>query len=508
MRSGRRVFRGLVVGGMFAAATPAMAAPSLLGWGYIDPNLTTDLSGLGGQTLENGLPGNVLGGMGSGLAWAGGNTFLATPDRGPNATNYGVQPSPLDNTASYISRFQTVQMTLTAGGTSINGTTALPFAVTPTLAATTLLSSPTALNYGTGTGLGLTAGGTPVPNGAPALNTTNNTNYFTGRSDNFGAGNSGNPANARLDPEGIRMANDGRSVFISDEYGPYVYQFDRATGARIRSFTLPSSGAGNLDIANLSPVGATEISGNTTGRTTNKGMEGLAITPDGKTLVGIMQAPLLQDAANSNTNKLLRIVTIDIATGTTHEYGYLLTTGTGVSEITAINDHEFLVDERDGKGLGNAPNDSAVNKKLYKIDLTGATDITNLSGLAAKNAAVSKTQFVDLVSLLTANGWTASEIPSKIEGLAFGADVISGGTLYHTLWVANDNDFVPGSPTDTASGNSGPNEFYVLGVTDADLRAVGSTGFAPQGVPEPGTITALVVGLAGLGVARRRRRDR
>ena len=35
-------------------------------------------------------------------------------------------------------------------------------------------------------------------------------------------------------------------------------------------------------------------------------------------------------------------------TGITHEYGYLLTTGTGVSEITAINDHEFLVDERDG----------------------------------------------------------------------------------------------------------------------------------------------------------------
>ena len=471
-----------------------MAAPSLLGWGYLSG--PTDLSGLGGQVLENGLAGNVLGGMGSGLAWAGGNTFLALPDRGPNATNYGTQPSPLDNTVSYISRFQTVQMALTPGGVSINGTTALPFAVTPTLTATTLLSSPTPLNYGTGAGLGVTAAGTPVPNGAPALNTTNNTNYFTGRSDNFGAGNSGNSANARLDPESIRMSNDGRSVFISDEYGPYVYQFDRATGARIQSFTLP----GNLYVANPNAVGKNEEApNNTSGRVDNKGMEGLAITPDGKTLVGIMQAPLLQDPS-----KLLRIVTIDIATGTTHEYGYLLTNGSGVSEITAINDHEFLVDERDGNGLGSG--NAAGTKQLFKIDLTGATDITNLTGTAAKNAAVSKTLFVDLVSLLNAQGWASTVIPSKIEGMAFGADVVSGGTLYHTLWIANDNDFLPGSPTDTTT--SGPNEFYVLGVTDADLRAVGSTGFAPQGVPEPAPITALALGLAGLGVARRYRRNR
>ena len=46
-----------------------------------------DLSGLTGA-LENGLAGNLLGGLGSSLAWAGGNTFVAAPDRGPNATPY------------------------------------------------------------------------------------------------------------------------------------------------------------------------------------------------------------------------------------------------------------------------------------------------------------------------------------------------------------------------------------------------------------------------------------
>lgn len=70
-------------------------------------NGSGDLSGLTG-TLENGLAGNVLGRMGSGMAWAGGSTFLVTPDRGPNATPYNAA---VDDTVSYISRFQTVDMT-------------------------------------------------------------------------------------------------------------------------------------------------------------------------------------------------------------------------------------------------------------------------------------------------------------------------------------------------------------------------------------------------------------
>lgn len=46
----------------------------------------TDLSSVTAGTLENGVAGNLLGGLGSGLAWAGGNAFVALPDRGPNAT--------------------------------------------------------------------------------------------------------------------------------------------------------------------------------------------------------------------------------------------------------------------------------------------------------------------------------------------------------------------------------------------------------------------------------------
>ncbi len=456
-----------LIGASQAQAATLLATGTLTGSAA---GVNADLSGLTGN-LENGLPGNILGGLGSGLTWAGGNTFIAVPDRGPNATAYN---SAVDDTVSFISRLQTISMTLTPNAPG----SAQPFSLTPTLDKTTLLYSSTPLTYGTGSGLGLGSGG-------PSVNTANKF-YFTGRSDNYDpTQNSGNPNDARLDPEAVRLSNDGTSAFVSDEYGPYIYQFNRETGERIRTFTLPSK----YYVNNLSPNGATEISGNTSGRTANKGMEGLAITPDGKTLVAMVQASLIQDAnLKGDSAKMLRMVTIDIASGvTTHEYAYNLTTGSGVSDIVALNDHEFLVDERDGKGLGDGS--SASIKQVFKIDLTGAQDVSSLNGTQASTKAVTKSSqpFVDLVNILNGspNNIAKTQIPSKIEGLAIGQDITVNGVLNHTLWVANDNDFVPGT--------AGPNRFYVFGFTDADLKG---SSFAPQvvsSVPEPTASAGLIM---------------
>ena len=121
---------------MFAINT--QAAPILLGIGSLAGS--ADKSGLTG-TMESGVNANVLGGLGSGLAYAGGNTFIAVPDRGPNAEDY-TGGAAVDNTTTYIPRLQTLSMKLAASAGS------LPFTITPTLQSSTLLYSSTALNYG------------------------------------------------------------------------------------------------------------------------------------------------------------------------------------------------------------------------------------------------------------------------------------------------------------------------------------------------------------------------
>jgi hypothetical protein len=440
-------------------AVSSQAQVSLLAVGSLEGSRAgsyADLSGLT-YTLENGAPANLLGGLGSGLAYLSGNTFLGLPDRGPNAIPFD---SAIDDTVSYVNRFHTITMDLSP---NVSGT-GLPFTLFPTLKNTTLLWANSPLVYGTGSGLG-------VGSGVPPVN-SDRQKFFTGRSDNYDPNyNSGYANDARFDTESIRVSNDGRSIFVSDEYGPYVYQFNRLTGARIKSFQLPT----DFYVRNLSPVGSTEISNNTTGRTANKGMEGLAITPDGTTLVGIMQAPLIQDN-NEGATKLLRIVTIDIQSGVvTHQFAYLLTTGSGVSEILALNNNEFFVDERDGKGRGDGS--TAKIKQVFKIDLSNAVDVSGMDGLTAQQNAVSKTLFLDIVAVLTANGFSTSNIPAKIEGMALGADVTSNGTTLHTLWVANDNDFLSTVKDPNGVPIPNPNQFFVFGFSDA---ALGNSIFVPQ----------------------------
>ena len=171
------------------------------------------------------------------------------------------------------------------------------------------------------------------------------------------------------DPEGLVALRDG-TFWVSDEYGPFVTHFN----------------AQGRQIGRLSPFDGT-LPAELRFRVPNRGLEGLTITPDGKTLVAMMQSSLQQtDLNGSNAKKLvpLRVVTIDLHTGALHEYLYLLhdpaTTSTAVSEITALTSTTFLVDERDGNFPG-----AGVYKKLWKIDLSGATDVGPSSPLIGSN---------------------------------------------------------------------------------------------------------------------------
>src|SRR5262249_12974750 len=149
------------------------------------------------------------------------------------------------------------------------------------------------------------------------------------------------------------------------------------SGKRVRSIRLPNKFL--IDLPSDDPN--VELSSNAFGRQSNRGMEGLAISPDGSKLYGMMQNALIQDGALDSNLKRVglnnRIVEIDLETGATREFVYVIDNKSyGVNEILAINDHEFLAIERDGNAGA-----AAAFKRIYKFEIAGATDVRNVKQL-------------------------------------------------------------------------------------------------------------------------------
>src|SRR6185503_14514638 len=383
----------------FSAPTPPVVTPgiTLVGKGVVSGS-ALDTSGLTGNICQASAPANcvpkaIFGGFGSDLTYTGhDNVFIAAPDRGPFD---GLTDVP------YLDRFYFLHITTDVGA--------------------------------------------PFPNIRTVLL---DTRFFKdkGGEDFVGAAGS---FDSRLDPEGIRVAPDG-TFYISDEYGPYIFQFNRQ-GHLLRRIELPSRFA----IANPSADPNEELLGNTAGRQANRDMEGLAISPDGSTLFGIMQNALLQDHGLNpppSTDRLglnNRILKVDLATGETHEYVYVLDAinrGQGVCEILAINDHELLVVEPDNRSNLQSPPQAPTRKTIYKIDLNSATDVSGIASLSAGAlpagvTPVSKSLFINL---LDADLNLSATIPEKIEGLSWGPDLPDGR---HLLYVISDNDLNPSLAT-------------------------------------------------------------
>jgi hypothetical protein len=257
-----------------------------------------------------------------------------------------------------------------------------------------------------------------------------------------------------LDSEGLAIAPDG-SFWVSDEYGPHLVHFDR-TGKTLERINPFSTGSRKLPLVLAK-------------RRVNRGMEGLTITPDGKTLVGIMQYPLYNPtAAAGNATLVMRIITFDIATGSTKQFVYMMDKLglQAVSEITAIDNNTFLVLERDGKTATESTK-TDVFKKIFKISLTGATDISDpangtngklFNGKTVEElndvAGLSANGIVPVSKTLVADMMTNLELLypfEKAEGLA-----IISPTM---IAVSNDDDF----------GITGANKVY-------EQKIVASTG--------------------------------
>lgn len=373
----------LVAGCACAAAFGADDGIRLIGVARVDP-LTEDTSGL---TEPCGpVPHNRFGGWGSAIEWTGvGDRYIVLPDRGPK-----------DGAEEYRCRFVEVTIKVEDEKQKL---------ASLKVEKTTLLGVG---KYG-----------------------------LVGLSNVYDATD---PAESlRFDPEGLRLGAKGE-VFVADEYGPLICAFG-ADGKRTSVLGVPKK----FQVSRPHGKGVEEDKLNVRGmgRVSNRGFEGLAITPDRSTLWALPQSPLIQDGGREGVH--IRMLRMDVAggAGKTAEFVYPLdSVHNGCNEILAVDSNRFLVIERDG-----AEGNKAAYKKIVLIDTTGATDVSGVEklprhelpdgeGKLAKIVPVAKRVLIDLLE----DRWelAGSSLPEKLEGLAFGP-VRGDGS--RTLLITTDNDF-------------------------------------------------------------------
>ncbi|MBK8741662.1 MAG: esterase-like activity of phytase family protein [Betaproteobacteria bacterium] len=273
------------------------------------------------------------------------------------------------------------------------------------------------------------------------------TNGFTGLSMNGIAPSPGSVLGHALDPEGFVISPKNGNFLVSDEYGPSLYEFNRK-GQLVRAFATPANLIPRDSVTGVANYAADPTT-NPAGKRTNRGFEGLAVSPDGQYLYAMLQSAMLDEGGGNGT--VNRIVKFDMDTGrAVAQYGYVMdasSQGRGVSALVAVSDTEFLVLERNNRGVGVGAEFSPPNKRVYKISMSGATDIGNITLGGATNftpVAKSTAVFIDLgANTLPELG---NKVPEKWEGLAIGPRLNDGSFM---MLAGTDNDY---SVTQNASG--------------------------------------------------------
>ena len=253
-----------------------------------------------------------------------------------------------------------------------------------------------------------------------------------------------------FDPEGFVINPRNGNFLVSDEYGPSLFEFDR-DGNQLRAFKTPA----NMIPRNAATGEANYAgdAGNDAGKRTNRGFEGLAISPSGQFTYAMLQSAMLDEGGGNGT--INRIVKFDNDTGeAVAQFAYKMegsSQGRGISALVAINENEFLVLERNNRGLGVDANLASPNKKVFKINLQGATnlmgadlnstadDISIPGGVlpAGVNTVTKEaTPYLDLAAntLPELDG----NVAEKWEGLSIGPMLEDGSFL---MLAGTDNDY-------------------------------------------------------------------
>ena len=341
-----------------------------------------------------------------------------------------------------------------------------------------------------------------------------------------------------MDAEGLVLdtrAGRAGSGWVSDEYGPYIYHFNASKQIdgllRLPEALVPHSPTGTTNFFADPPAN---------GRRINQGMEGIAQSPSGNRLFGLLQSATIQDSGTGNQGRSnTRLLVYDVSqsdapTDPVAQYviqlpriddngGTPAVNRTGAqSSIIALNDHQLLILSRDGNGRGASG--SPVFKSVLLADLNGATNIDGLydaEGNAVApggvlNPSVTPISWVEALNMLGKLDLSISELAQfglnlnpapgdantlseKWEGLALVSAQDPSAPRDYFLFIGNDNDFM------TATGKymnaAGNLQSYNAGLENDTMILA----YRVQIVPEPSTYALVCLGALAVAVVRRRR---
>lgn len=312
--------------------------------------------------------------------------LYALPDRGWNT----------QGTVNYIPRIQKFLITFTPKPKATVANPASPN-IQFTYLDTILLRGPDGTPA---TGLDADAIGVAKYHGFPDLPVAT----YTG--DGFGGAGPGGKA-IPIDAEGLVLSKDG-GFWISDEYGPYIYQFNDR-GLMIGAIRPPDAilpvrnGTVSFNAASpprYDPKRTVKPVNPTQGRQNNQGFEGLTVDKDGKNLYVLLQSATQQDGGdNATTRRNTRFLQYDISKKSpAYVAGYVVQLPTyknadnatrvaAQSEVHYISDSQFLILARDSA----AGHSYASSTSLYRqIDIFDVSKATNVKGSShdAFNASI------------------------------------------------------------------------------------------------------------------------
>jgi hypothetical protein len=272
---------------------------------------------------------------------------------------------------------------------------------------------------------------------------------------------------ADLDPEAIQPVGD--SLYIGDEFGPYLVRVDRS--GKVTGFWETTLDGQTLRSPDHFTVTTPATPGPvTTAVRRSRGYEGMAAAPDGRTLYPLLEGPLWDEATRAWEQKdgreYLRILEFDAVHGhfTGRSWKYRLeANGHNIGDFSMIDASTGLIIERDN-GEGDARlacagaarvdcfNVPARFKRVYKIDLAQSD----------AEGFVKKIGYVDLLDIKDPAGRARSGTSDGVFTFPFVTIENVAVVDSEHIVVANDNN-LPFSSGRTL-GKNDDNEFILLRV--------------------------------------------